>query len=612
MSTAPASTLRTPRTPAPRPAGALHVRSAPRHRRRRVSLHVPGLLALLALAMGLRVWGIAQGLPWAYNSDEAQHFVPIAVAFSSRAPNPHYFLNPPAYTYLLHIVFELWFGSPDAVVRAYVTHPGSVFLLARVVSATLGTVAVWLTYLAGRRLFDRSVALLGAAVFGLAFLPVFYSHLALNDVPTLAAVALSLWGIAGVLREGRARDYWVAGLAGGLATAAKYTAAIVFMCLAFAFLVDAQRAWRGVPGGWRRPALRMLAALALGLGMFVLANPYSVLDFHAFIAGVSKQASAAGGEDPAKLGITPGGGIGYYIWTLSWGLGLAPAVAAGGGALLLVARRRVGLALVLLPALITFVIFMGVQQRYFGRWEMPIFPILSLLGAYAALELARWLHRARDIPPALAGALAVVLLLSQSLSADVHDDRVLSRPDTRTLTRAWMVRHVPAGSRIVLEPVVPAAWSEQIGASLPFTSSGARWRLYPTELSELDAAGRPLPRGQRRFVPIDQYERTLHPSLITAYERQGYCWVVVGSLQAARPFVSPHAAPGAIAYYAALARGARLVYHVSPFSKGAHPVPFGFDWTIDYYPRQYRLPGPEMWVYRLTAGRCAAAATGGA
>jgi 4-amino-4-deoxy-L-arabinose transferase-like glycosyltransferase len=580
--------------------GALRARPAPAaRRRRRRSLRRPALCLLLAGALALRLWGIREGLPWAYNSDEAQHFVPIAVAFSSRGLNPHYFLNPPAYTYLLHIIFELWFGSPDAIVRAYVLHPGTVFLLARVVSAVLGTVAVGLAYLAGARLFDRSVALLGAAVFGLAFLPVFYSHLALNDAPTLAAFALSLWGVAGVLHGGRARDYAIAGLAGGLATATKYTAAIVFVCLAFAFAADAAR------GGPGRAARRMTVALALAVGMFVLANPYSVLDLHAFIAGVSKQASAAGGEDPAKLGITPGGGIGYYVWTLSWGLGLFPAVAAAAGALLLLARRRVSTALVLLPAVVFFVIFMGLQQRYFGRWLMPIFPILALLGAYAALELARWLARARRAPLPLAAALAVVALLAQSVSADVHDDRVLSRPDTRTLTRAWMAAHVPAGARIVLEPVVPAAWSGRIGASLPYTSSGRLWNLYPTELQRFDARGRLLPPSQRRYVPIDQYERTLAPALIGIYEQQGYCWVVVGSLQADRAFVSPRAAPGAIAYYAALARRARLVYHVSPFAPGADPVPFGFDWTIDYYPRQYRLPGPEMWVYRLTGGRCA-------
>jgi hypothetical protein len=46
------------------------------------------------------------------------------------------------------------------------------------------------------------------------------------------------------------------------------------------------------------------------------------------------------------------------------------------------------------------------------------------------------------------------------------------------------------------------------------------------------------------------------------------------------------------------------MYHVSPFGDGDRAVPFSFDWSIDYYPSQYRLPGPEMSVYRLSGGKC--------
>jgi len=33
-------------------------------------------------------------------------------------------------------------------------------------------------------------------------------------------------------------------------------------------------------------------------------------------------------------------------------------------------------------------------------------------------------------------------------------------------------------------------------------------------------------------------------------------------------------------------------------------VPFSFDWSIDYYPPQYRRPGPELSIYELTGGKC--------
>src|SRR6201995_2891010 len=279
------------------------------------SLHRPALALLLLVSLLLRLWGIKQGLPYSYNSDEAQHFVPRAVAFFSHDFNPHYFLNPPAYSYLLHIVFELWFGSSDKVSRAYATDPTSVFVLARLVAAVLGTISVWLTYLAGARFFNRNVGLLAAAILAFAFLPVFYSHLALNDVPTLAPVSLALYGTAGVMRYGRMRDYAIAGAGMGLAAATKYTGGITILCLLTAFVTDASG------GSLRTSARRCSIGLVLGLAAFLIANPYAILDFTAFSHGVNSQASLAAGQDPGKLGTRSGSGIGYYLWTFTWGLG---------------------------------------------------------------------------------------------------------------------------------------------------------------------------------------------------------------------------------------------------------------------------------------------------
>ena len=572
-----------------------------RRRRQLRNLHVPALGLLLIVTFLLRLWGIKQGLPYSYNVDEATHFVPRAVAFFSHDLNPHYFLNPPAYSYLLHIVFELWFGGGDAVQRTFAHDPTTVYVVARVVAAVLGTLSVWLTYLAGARFFNRNVGLLAAAILGLAFLPIFYSHLALNDVPTLAPVALSLYGAACVMRRGRRRDYVLAGVGIGLAAATKYTGGVTLLCLTVAFVCDA------AGGPFWVAARRFGLALALAVIAFVIANPYAVLDFSAFQAGVSQQASLSAGQDPVKLGTLPGGGFGYYLWTFTWGLGWGPALAAIAGGALLVLRRRLAMALVLLPAPIAFVIFMGHQQRYFGRWLMPIFPLVAIIAAYAAVELGSWLVRRRRVPAAVAGGVVALLMLAQSVVAVVHNDAVLSRPDTRNIARTWMVAHVPPGAKVVIEPVVPDDWAGDVGVSLPWTSTGERWYRWPTWLADVDDQGVPLPFGQRRYVVVDKYERTLRPALLDSYVAGGYCWVMIGSLQAGRAFAQPGVAPASIAYYASLAARARRIYHISPFSRGAHSVPFSFDWSTDYYPRQYRRPGPELSVYRLYGGKCGVA-----
>jgi hypothetical protein len=203
--------------------------------------------------------------------------------------------------------------------------------------------------------------------------------------------------------------------------------------------------------------------------------------------------------------------------------------------------------------------------------------------------------------PLLIG-LAAAALCAQGAVYSVHASLVLSRADTRNLTRAWMVGHVPAGSRIVVEPVVPNGWVTDVGHGA--SPGEPRWLKYPSLRMVLDpAGGRPEPEGRK--VRPEDYERTLSPALLSYYESQGYCWVLSGSTQSGRAFADPRAVPQAIAYYRALESQARVAYRASPYRSAQRPVRFGFDWSFDYYPLAYERPGPQMTVYRLSGGRCA-------
>jgi hypothetical protein len=561
---------------------------------------------VLVGALGLRLWGVRQGLPYVYNIDEAGHFVPKAVGMFSNGLNPRYFVNPPGLTYVLHLVFAAWFGGGQGAIRRYALHPQDVYLLGRVTVALLGTAAVWVLYLLAARLFDRRTGLLAAALEAVAFLPVFYGHLALNDAATLLPLTASLLGSAGVMRYGRRRDYALAGIGLGFACASKYTASIAIVPLVAAvavhYLALAPRGGRDVLAG-------IAIAGAGSLVAFLLANPYALLDFQRFHSELVHQSSLAG-EAQGKLGAPKQGGLLYYLWSFSWGFGWGPTLAAFGGAVA-IWRREAPVGWLLVPAALLFLGFMGLQDRYFGRWLLPIFPIACLLAAYFAFELVRVCARASRRGLAVGGVscrerrleslavgLMAVLLLAQGVLYSVHNDMVLARADTRNLTRGWMVSHVPRGTRIVLEPVVLGSWVQQRGSSVK------QWVKYPSLQSVIAPDGRLAPR-MTHAVALEDYEATLSPALIGWYERQGYCWVVSGSTESGRALAEPRAAPLAIAYYRALASQAQVAYRVSPYSPGSHPPAFNFDWTFDYYPLSYRRPGPEMTVYRLHGGRCA-------
>ena len=545
---------------------------------------------VLAVALGLRLWGDGSGLPWVYNVDEAQHFVPLAVGMQHGNLDPGgYFANPPAFTYLLAGLFRLWLGGRTGRIY-YSDHSTQLWLIARVTSGVLGTLAVGLLYLAGARLFDRRTGLLAAAVMAVAFLPVFYGKLALNDSPTLAPVCLSLWGSAGIVRLGRGRDFLIAGLGLGLAAATKYTGGIVVLPLLVAGVSRIS-----VAGGRRRAVLWLTLAGVIAVAAFIAANPYSVIDFHRFIHQLAQQSSES--ESDGKLGLTYGSGVFYYLWSITWGVGWVPAVAAVAGAVLLALRRRWWILALLVPAALAYLAFMGLQGRYFGRWVMPIVPIVCLLAAAAAVGGVDLVARSR---PRLAFGLVTVagiLLCGQGLVYSVHSGIVNSREDTRGLARAWLVKHVPRGTRIVVEPIVP-------NSSRPPNNFVGRWSAFPDFLTHRG------PRGilyvlAGREVTLENYERTLSPALVSLYERDDYCWVVTGSTEEGRALVDPSVVPRAVAYYAALARQGTKVFVGSPFVRGTSSLPFNFDWSFEYYPLAYARPGPLVTIYRLHGGACA-------
>lgn len=655
----------------------------------------PALAIVLAGGLALRLWGVQQGLPYAFNADEADHFVPRAVHMFGHGLNPHYFANPPGFTYVLHYLFALAYGGTTGVRHAFALHPADLYTLARIAAALLGVAALWLLYAIGARLFSRAVGLLAAAIEAVAFLPVLYAHLALNDAPTLAPLTLSLLGTAGVLRKGRKRDYLLAGVGLGLACASKYTAGIVIVPFAAAVAAryleggaqqggaqqsgaqqsgaqqggtresgaqqggDSEGAGRSPidrPGSGRQALVGIAVCAAAALVAFFIANPYSLLDYQRFHSELVHQ-STLSAESQGKLGAPSQGGLAYYLWSLTWGLGWLPALAALGGALTIwhfgrpggwpsrgaprsvavapsAAAPRAGapqlggvaLGWMLVPAPLLFLAFMSLQGRHFGRWLLPVFPLLCLLAAVFVLQgadaLARLAGRrlsrrdattsqaesgeARLPPPRLALALALLLavvVLAQGLIFGVHSGLVLSRTDTRNVTRAWMVGNVPVGAKIVAEPVSPDEWAREVRPGTSTAANPYRWHKYSSLRSRISSSGGLL-QGGGHVVGIEDYERTLSPALLGYYEQHGYCFVVSGSTESGRAFADPRAVPQAVAYYRALQRQGEVVFHSSPYGRGQGPVAFGFDWSFDYYPLAYHRPGPSMTIYRLHGGRC--------
>ncbi len=548
-----------------------------------------GLILVLAGALGLRLWGLRQGLPFAYNSDEDNHFLGKALEFFSGDYNPHYFVNPPAYSYLLHVVYLVgWQG--DGAVAARSAGDADVFALARAVSAVIGTVGVGLIYLAGARMFDRRVGFLAALLAAVSVVTVVYSRLALNDVPAMAGAALALYGVARALDGGpRRSDLVLAAVGVGLAASTKYTAGIAVVPLALVLL-----------GAWMKQRdVRKLTRDSILTGVvagttFVTTNPFILASPGNFLSDLRYQSEAS---NDVKLGQSEGQGIQYYAETLTWSLGWV-AVAAMLAGLVLLARQNRLRAAVLAVAPILFILFMGRHERYFARWLLPVYPMLCLLAAYGMSRAIDLVAERRGSLAPIAAAVGAIALIAQPLLASTRSAATLTEESTTVQARDWLRQNVPGGSRVVLDPTLPAAFNRAGGPD-----SERIWRSW------IDAH----PPEPRRGI-ADDFAFSLSPAIIERFEREGYCWVVSSEGLYDRVFEDADRVPHAVRYYRALDAEARRAYVGNPLPEKDGPPRFGrAKVPVDRLDRiaSAERPGRVIMVHRLSGGRCGAlAATG--
>ena len=540
---------------------------------------------IVLVGLLVRLWGIKYGLPFAYQIDEERTYTRIAVQMLKHdSIDPHYFHNPPLFAYLLQVIFFFTHGAKDAAATiGSIPGRGDLFLIARITCTLIGTFGIWLLAITTRRFLGKSPALIAAALLAVAFLPVFYSHVALNNVPAMTAGILALFGAAGILHRGRTRDFVIAGVGVGVAAGTKYTVGIMIIPVLVAAILSPQGRDLARRIGRLKVSRRVQGASIAcfcAAASFIAVNPYIVLDPQRVIHAISAQGKVVG---ETKQGQDPNGGLLFYTESWTWTVGWIPALAAVAGAVMLFRRDR-RTAWVLVPVVPIFIFYMGWQTRYFGRWMLPVLPVVLMLAAYAGWQLIEEVRRRRPQLAVAATALVVAALCAQSLVHVIHNDRVLSRPHTLELARNWMIEHIPEDEKVMAEPLRAPSWHSY-------------WEDGRTSLQ--------TPYDSRTYVEY------LDRGTVDEYREAGYCWIVASSNNWGLLLGDEQKSDDARAYYETLAREGDLVFEASPWGDvDSHGyidddvTRFDYDFTYDFYPLAYDRPGPRVHVYRLRGGRC--------
>ena len=331
----------------------------------------------------------------------------------------------------------------------YLDHEKSFYLLARIVSWVAGMATLFLLYRMGTQVLDIRAALAAAL-----FLACYQQHVEqchYGTVDTLFTF-LCLLAVSSCYRAfvtASRKDFLLAGLFVGLATAEKYNAFILGFTLLLAFFLARDREGR------HPPVRNLFASLAVCVGVFFLVNFYIFIDPEVVIGLFKRnlQIVAYGETTPVDLAT----GIQENYWALkSFGLGPVFLLSIPGALLFLVKNLRGGIVLLSFP--ITFFFLMSSFHLRCPYYLLPMIPIIMLLAAQGLLQLSGWLlpkkvHRI--VFPLLAVYVAWI-----SLQETTSFLSALRNMDTRQIATEWIYQNLPKGSKLVVEG------NEQFGPSL--------------------------------------------------------------------------------------------------------------------------------------------------
>lgn len=473
--------------------------------------NVAGLLAVLLVAAGLRFTGIDFLLPLIVEPDP---HIPVQVGLiESDDPDPNRVADWAKYplipAYLTAACSDPAALPPlDASIEGHLAAASNPVLRVRWTIAWMSLLLVPATFLVGRRFVSDGWALGAALLAATSHLAIHFGCQARPHGGAAPWPALTVWACILLAERATAARYLLVAVCGGIAVGTLQSS------LALGFPVLAAH---GLAGRLRSKRHLWLLVPLLGLALAIrLAYPFF---FDAPPVEVQGKQVQQGGHK-IMLALLNGEGFGVLGWSLwSWepalAIGSAMGALAGMAALL---RRRLAPRgwrplLVVLAYCVPYGLVLGLYERSYERFLLPLIPFLAVWSMWACARLGRR-------GPRLAQAWALLLIACSSLVA-VRLAQLRLAPNTVELASAWVAGNVApdlapgSASGADLETTDHTVWISRPNvlsiyktpASDAFDESyramrGKRrfnWNAY--QLDVLDQS-RPGPAWDVRFMPL--------------------------------------------------------------------------------------------------------------
>lgn len=396
------------------------------------------------LGMILRFWKIGFGLPHVIFGDEGL-YVYFALNMGGGFLDPKFY--PDLYFYLCFLadavyILLTWllgrFHNPGEAWALYRSDPTVFYMIARLVSAILGTLTIPVAYKIGKRMSgSRPAGYLAALFLALSYMHVQYSQIALLDVPLTFFILLSFLFSLYALESGRARDFILSGLAGGLAVSVKYNGLGVLMLGPLLCLL--RREVR------IRECAFFFAFFLLG---FTIGTPYWLLNWPRFIGQITTSWALFGRSGIGHLGCDGNWNWFYYLFTvLPYGLGWPLTIAGVTGIVAMLCRPNAkNILFISFPVL--YFLVTGSSLVRAARYIMPVIPFLCVGAAFIVLFLARRIFRQESALRMSMAIFAAILMAFPALKLSRYI-YLKQFPDTRVTAYDWLHGNLHSGEKVL-------------------------------------------------------------------------------------------------------------------------------------------------------------------
>jgi len=434
------------------------------------------IILLFLISLVPRFYDIMKFLP-VYSIDE-NDIVEFAVGFMGGDLDPHWYKYGPLYAYLLAGVYfvESFFynGNTAQFIQDIFFNPTRFYYTARFINSIINILIVLFTYRLAKKIFNKEIALITLTLTVFPFFDRLVNYTIRVDTLLALWTILTLYYLIQVHHEPGMKNYLLAAVFWGLCLATKPLPALLILPTAF---------WMhglGVKDGSPKPGKKIMSRkkgkdkpsrfkdkslpeqaieaftspafylfLAAGIGVSIIFNPYSLINFDAFKA---EQITAVQSE--GERNFIPGWDITRFFAPLGYVFTLLAVLVIIYYIYQSVKRKNyLSLALLSYPVIFWLAFARGAAREYF---YVPIMPVVIIFIAHFISEMAEKISKRSGKFQSAFILISILIVLLQPGADLIAKINFLNRsgdyPERHTALagKKWFEENLPSDSRILL------------------------------------------------------------------------------------------------------------------------------------------------------------------